>query len=333
MKAVAVTDRLRVSIIDVPAPSGDGTALVSVDSSGLCGTDLKILRGEIPVALPRVLGHEVVGHVQQAGPRGLVPEGTRVLVDPYAPCGRCHGCLNDREHLCPGGSLMGRDVDGGLTQTVEIAESRLHAIPDAIDDRSACLLQVLGTCIHAQDRITARPTATVVVLGLGVSGLLHVQLLRDRGVGTVIGVTRSEPKRVLAEALGATATASPAGASALVAELTEGRGADVVVECAGAPAALSQAIELTAPGGQVLLFGITSHAPDLPLYQLYFKELELVGSRAARGADYARGIELAAAKRLDLAALWTDSFPLQHAALALTRLEQQDALKVTLEMT
>lgn len=330
MRAVALTGPHQVSVIDVPNPSLEAGALVAVDGSGLCGTDIKILRGEVPVQMPRVLGHEVVGRVQTSG--GLITEGTRVLVDPYASCGTCRLCTDDKQHLCRNGALMGRDVDGGLTETVAIPEDRLHPIPDSIDDKSARLLQVLGTCVHAQTRIATSPKMTAVVLGLGVSGLLNLQLLRDRGITDVMGVTRSAQKRELAKSMGAVAAVHPDEAAAMVADLTDGHGADIVVESAGTAATFGQAIELAAPGGTVLLFGVTTRAPDLPLYQIYYKELRIVGARAARGPDYDMAIELAAAKRLDLAPLWTAGFAIDQAPEALARLEENDALKVTLEM-
>jgi 2-desacetyl-2-hydroxyethyl bacteriochlorophyllide A dehydrogenase len=330
MRAVALTGPNTVSVIDVPAPSDESVALVRVDGSGLCGTDIKILRGDIPVQLPRVLGHEVVGRVQRAA--GAITEGTRVLVDPYASCGTCRLCKADLDHLCTSGALMGRDVDGGLTEILAIPETRLHPIPDSIDDKSARLLQVLGTCVHAQARLATSPDMTAVVIGLGVSGLLNLQLLRDRGVERVIGVTRSMEKRELARSMGAIAAVHPDEAAATVADLTDGLGAEIVVESAGTAATLGQSIALAAPGGDILLFGVTTHAPDLPLYQIYFKELRLIGARAARGVDYAKGIELTAAKRLDLAPLWTAGFTIDQADEALARLAMDDALKVTLEM-
>jgi (R,R)-butanediol dehydrogenase/meso-butanediol dehydrogenase/diacetyl reductase len=330
MRAVALTGPNTVSVIDVPAPSDESVALVRVDGSGLCGTDIKILRGDIPVQLPRVLGHEVVGRVQRAA--GAITEGTRVLVDPYASCGTCRLCKADLDHLCTSGALMGRDVDGGLTEILAIPETRLHPIPDSIDDKSARLLQVLGTCVHAQARLATSPDMTAVVIGLGVSGLLNLQLLRDRGVERVIGVTRSMEKRELARSMGAIAAVHPDEAAATVADLTDGLGAEIVVESAGTAATLGQSIALAAPGGDILLFGVTTHAPDLPLYQIYFKELRLIGARAARGVDYAKGIELTAAKRLALAPLWTAGFTIDQADEALARLAMDDALKVTLEM-
>jgi len=325
MKAVAVTAPGAVAVVDVAAPSpAPGDVVVDVVRSGICGTDLKILRGEIPVDLPRVLGHEVIGRVDDGQ--------TRVLVDPFISCSRCASCRAGREHLCPKGALMGRDTDGGLTEQIVVEPHRLHRVPDDIDDRSASLLQVLGTCVHALGRVRAATDSaqTAVVIGLGVSGLLNVQLLRDLGVDTVVGITRSPDKRTLATQLGADATADPSDAVALVDEVTHGVGTDLVVECAGTAATLAQAFELARPGGTIVMFGITSRAPDLPLYDVYYKELTLVGARAARGVDYDRGIELAAAGRVDLAALWSADFPLHDAAGALQRLGDPGALKVTM---
>ena len=329
MRAVAYVGNNTVDVVDVPAPEPGGV-VVRVGQAGLCGTDLKIVRGDIAVSTPRVLGHEVVGHVAQ-GVAGF-EEGARVLVDPFAACGRCAVCARDRQNLCPNGGLMGRDVDGGLTDLVAVAPQRLHRVPDTIDDAAASLLQVLGTCVHAQNRLPLLPGRSAVVVGLGVSGLLHVGLLRDRGVHPLIGVTRSARKRQLALAMGATIAVHPDDAAAAVADATDGAGADVVVECAGSASSLAQAIELTAMGGQLLLFGITSRADDLPLYQLYFKEMDLIGARAARSADYDLAIALVAAGRLDLSPLPTRAYALDDAAEAFRALADGESLKITVDV-
>lgn len=333
MRTVTVQGPEHLAVVDRPEPEpSPGQALVRVHSTGLCGTDLKILDGAIPVDLPRVLGHEVVGHVVAASGADGTPTGSRVLVNPTSWCGRCAECLADAAHLCARGALMGRDVDGGMAELVAVDEQQLHPLPDEVDDRAASLLQVLGTCLHAQARVDVFPGQTAVVLGLGVSGLLHLQLLRARGVDRVIGVTRSPEKRRRAEELGAWATAHPSEAEDLVRSRTGGRGADLVVECAGVPATLRQAIELAAPRGRLLLFGIVGGAEDLPLYQLYFKELDVISARAARARDYAQAVDLAASGRLDLAPLWSDEFPLDQAEEAFGAVRQGSNLKVTLRI-
>lgn len=334
MRAVVVRAPGTVTLEHVTAPAADGLALVDVETAGICGTDLGIIHGKIPARLPLVLGHEVVGRVRRPGPHGLVAEGARVLVNPSTSCGHCHLCHADRRHLCRNGILMGRDGDGGFADQVAIAETQLLTIPDDLPAGDAVLLQVLGTCVHAQRSVEVFPDATAVVVGLGVSGLLMVQLLRARGVAQVVGVTRSAWKRDLAEQLGATATAAPDAAAEAVADLTAGRGADVVVEAVGSVTTLAQAIDLAAMGGTVALFGTIGSGPadHLPFYQLYYKELTLVNPRAARHRDYATGIALAAAGRLRLAPLATHTFALDDALPALEAAADSAALKVVLEV-
>lgn len=297
------------------APVADGRAVVKVETAGLCGTDLKILSGAIPVDYPRVLGHELVGRVRDGALR--LPQDARVLVNPSVACGECSVCRRDAEHLCPNGVLLGRDADGGFAEKIAVDERQLLEIPDDLDTRDASLLQVLGTCVHAQRLAPVFPTQAAAVIGLGVAGLLHVQLLRARGVERIAGITRSEHKRRLATEMGATVVAHPDDAADAVAELTAGAGVDLAVEAAGRPETLAQAVELAGLAGDVLVFGVISAvSADLPLYQLYYKELRVFNARAARHRDYAAAIDLAAAGRVTLSPLLSEAFPLTDATAA-----------------
>lgn len=334
MRAVVVTASGAVAVEDVADPAPAGRAVVAVETAGICGTDLGIISGKIPARLPLILGHEMVGRVLQAGPRGLVTAGTRVVIDPSTSCGHCPLCRADRQHLCTNGMLLGRDGDGGFAELFAVEETQLLAVPDDLSVRDASLLQVLGTCVHAQQSVQVFPDQIAVVIGLGVSGLLMVQLLRARGVRAVIGITRSAWKRELADKLGAIATASPDTAADVVAQISGGHGADLVIEAVGSTATLAQAIELAAVAGTVMLFGTigSGAAGDLPFYQLYYKELTVKNPRAARHRDYATGIALAATGRLQLGELWTHGFPLDDALTALDTATDSTALKVTLEI-
>lgn len=304
-----------------------------VAQAGLCGTDLKIAAGEIPVALPRVLGHEMTGWVERAGARGLLPAGTPVLVNPAVFCGHCELCRRDLPQLCPHGGLLGRDADGVFADLVAVDEACLHPLPPSLPAGGAALLQVLSTCVHAQSQLTVRPSDSVVVVGLGVSGLLHVQLLRDRGVPVIIGVTRSAAKRELAKRFGATAAAGPEDAADTVAACTGGRGADLAIETAGNQQALGQSMRLAAPGGTVLVYGTTAPTADgLPTYDWYVKELTIRNTRAARPRDCDLAIRLYADRRVDLAPLVTARFPVEQAGQALAACAEPGQLKVVLDV-
>ena len=330
MKAVQVTAPGRLAYTDVPEPArlADAPeALVRIDMVGICGTDLKIFSGGVPVDYPRIMGHEMVGEVVDAGESGLAV-GHRVLIDPAISCRSCALCRQGRSNLCLRGGLLGRDADGVFAEFAIAPADRLLSIPDDVPGPAAGLLQVAGTCVHAQRAAPVSVGDVAVVIGLGVSGLIFTQLLRAAGA-TVIGITRSASKRELATRLGATAAAAPENAAALIAELTDGMGADLAVEAVGTEATIGLAIESTRIGGEVLVFGtVTGGGTGLPYYQMYFKELTLRNPRAAIADDYARAIELAASGVLDLEPIVTDQLHLSEARRAFERVQESDSLKV-----
>jgi 2-desacetyl-2-hydroxyethyl bacteriochlorophyllide A dehydrogenase len=338
VRAAVLTGPGELTVRTVPPPQAQAQAqaVVRLETVGVCGTDVSIYAGKIPVDYPRVLGHELVGRVVRPGPAGRVPAGTRVLINPSIACGRCAACHGDLEQLCPNGALIGRDADGGFAELIAVDEDRLLAVPPGLPASEAALLQVLGTCVHAQQSFEAFPGQSAAVVGLGVAGFLMIQLLRARGIRTVIGVTRSAHKQRLGQQLGASVVVSPAHAEQACMDLTDGRGVDFAIEAAGTAATFAQAVRLAALGGTVVLFGTMGKGADtsgLPFYDLYYKELTVRNPRAARHRDYARAIDLAATKAVELSPLWSASFPLESAADALDAAADSSQLKVTLDLT
>jgi 2-desacetyl-2-hydroxyethyl bacteriochlorophyllide A dehydrogenase len=256
------------------------------------------------------------------------------MIDPATACGYCDLCRRDRRHLCVNGGLLGRDSDGVFSEFTVVPEEKLHVIPDSVSDEAASLLQVLGTCVHAQRAVSVFPTDTVAVIGLGVSGLLHIQLLLARGIYRLLGITRSQWKLDLAASFGAPRTATVDEAAGVLEELSEGRGADLVVESAGVEATLAKAIELTGTGGEVLVFGtLTGGDQGLPYYDLYHKELSIFNPRAATPTDYDAGIQLAADGRLSLEPLLTHTFPAEQAREAFEAVQDSSSLKVVIDFS
>jgi 2-desacetyl-2-hydroxyethyl bacteriochlorophyllide A dehydrogenase len=294
MKAMVLTAPGELVLDDVARPSrGARDVLVRVTHSGICGTDYKIFNGSIPVRYPRIMGHEMAGAVVDAGDAPF-RVGDKVLVDPELWCGACFHCRIGQTHLCPNGMLLGRDANGGFAEYL-----------------AAPAIQVLTTCLHAQRQVDIFPGEFVVVLGLGVTGQLHVQLAKARGA-TVIGVTRSADKRALAETLGADLTI-PGGDRAveLVREATEGRGPDVVIETTGVVQQLASAVDMVRSGGRILMFGIiTAKEGALPFYDLYYKELSLINARVAKSEDYPGAIGLVQHGQVRLQPLISDVMPL-----------------------
>jgi 2-desacetyl-2-hydroxyethyl bacteriochlorophyllide A dehydrogenase len=331
MKAMVLKAPRELVPDEVARPGPDASrVLIRVTHSGICGTDFKIYSGAIPVSYPRIMGHEMVGRVVDAGDAGRFASGDRVIVDPELYCGACFHCRIGQTHLCPHGMLVGRDADGGFAEYVAAPASHVFRLPDSIDSRTAPLIQVLTTCLHAQRQVNIFPAESVVVFGLGVTGQLHVQLAKARGASPVIGVTRSAAKRELAEKLGADLTV-PGGDGAVeqVREATEGRGADVIIETTGVLASVAAAVAMARAGGRLLLFGIiTAKEGALPFYDLYFKELALVSARVAKSEDYPAALALVEREQIKLGPLVSDVMPLAELDTAIGMLGSDSARRM-----
>jgi L-iditol 2-dehydrogenase len=329
MKAMVLRAPSDLALSDVARPEVPaGHVLVRITNSGLCGTDLKIYKGAIPAQYPLIMGHEMVGELVN---------GDRVIVDPVLYCGTCFHCRMGQTNLCPSGGLIGRETNGGFAEYAAVPEAQVFQLPASLDIRIAPLIQVATTCLHAQRLGRVSLGESVAVIGLGVSGQLHVQLAKARGASKVIGISRSRFKNELAQQLGADVVIeSGPSAVAKVLEETDGRGADVVIECTGVMASIADAIRMVRFGGRILLFGITSaKSGDLPFYDLYFKELTLINNRAATAQDFPVMIDLVDRGVVRLEPLVTHRMALDELATALGMVEDgaERRLKIILDHT
>jgi 2-desacetyl-2-hydroxyethyl bacteriochlorophyllide A dehydrogenase len=335
MKAVVLRKPHDLAVSDVPRPEPRrDEVLVRVTNSGVCGTDLKIFTGAMPAAYPVIMGHEMTGEVVDGAGESKIRRGDRVLVDPVLFCGTCFDCRAGRTNLCAHGAVIGREVNGGFADFVIAPCTHVYPLPPSIDSRTAPLIQVLTTVLHAQRRASIASGQSVAVIGLGVSGQLHVQLAKARGAGLVIGVTRSAWKGSVAERLGADRTVTTDEGVRDVRDATQGHGADVVIESTGMVKCIADAIAMVRPGGTVVLFGIyTVSEGALPFYQLYYKEPIVVSARAAMAVDFPESIDLVAAGRILLEPLVTQVLPVTDLAKALGMLanDADGRMKIILE--
>ncbi len=336
MKAMILEEPRRIERRDAERPERtDGEVLVKVGFSGICGTDEKIYGGFMPARYPLVMGHEITGAIAEGeGWDGSGP-GTRVIVDPTVFCGDCFHCRIGQTNLCPNGQLLGRERDGGFAEYVTVPKENVFLLPDEVNDKEAAFIQVFSTCVHVQQLAPISPGESVVVLGLGVTGQLHVQLAKAAGAEPVIGITRSAWKRELAEEFGADLTLAPdADTKKRVLEATEGRGADMVIETAGRVSVLAQCIDLVRVGGRVVPFGIyTETEGKLPFYDLYYKELRIIAGRASKGESFPASIDLVRKGVVRLEPLITHVLPLDELDRAINMLSTQEEgrMKMILE--
>lgn len=335
MKAMVLRAPHDLGLEDVERPRpGLGEVLVRVTNSGVCGTDLKIYEGSVPVRHPLIMGHEISGEVVEGGD-DHIRICDRVIIDPCLYCGVCINCRAGQTNLCRNGGLIGRDSSGGFAEYILVPLTHVFPLPKEINGQRAPLIQVLTTCIHAQRFLNIFPGQSVVVMGLGVTGQLHAQLSKARGANLVIGVTRSSWKRQLAKELSADLTfASGVEAVSGVLEATNGQGADVVIVCTGALPAIAEAISMCRLGATLHLFGVTTaNEGKLPFYQLYYKELKIFNSRAATAEDFPVAIDSVAKGTVRLDQLVTHMVPLADLSSAILMLETDadHRLKIILE--
>ena len=298
-------------------------ALVRVRLSSICTSDLHILNGSVPRARPGVvLGHEFVGEVVETGSEvRRVRPGQRVAVNVETFCGQCFFCRQGFVNNCEqGGWELGCRIDGCQTEYVRVpfADNGLDVLPDSVDDLSALLVgDVLASGYFGAELAAIRPGDTVLVIGSGPVGICAMLCARLFGPARVIAVDRLAGRLALAQRMGAAAevicaadetdTAALAGQ---VHDLTRGRGADAVIECAGDSATFRLAWQAARPNASVALVALYEEAQTLPLPQMYGKNL-IFKTGGVDAVHSARLIRLIEEGRLDTRPLITHTFLLR----------------------
>lgn len=333
---------LRLDILDTPIPAA-GQVLVAVERVGICGTDMEeyvdgpvaIPVGDIAwhgISAPLALGHEIVGTVA-ACPGGEWALGTRVIPDVVRGCGTCWWCIRHEEGLCPDLVVLGLQAPGGLAGYLLADAATCVAVPDELSPDVAVFAEPLAVAIRALNKVGHLQGRSVAVVGSGVIGALVIQVARHRGADLVAAVDPVEARRSLAFGVGAT-TFTPDEAESGIRQRTEGRGCDVVVECAGSQAAVRSACQLVRPGGDIVLVGMGPDVLELSLRRLILAEVRLHGSAAHLwDIDVDEAVGMLAAGDIDVSTLLSAVVPLRNAvADAFERLvDDRSAVKIVID--
>jgi alcohol dehydrogenase len=328
---------------DVPDPvvKEPTDAVVRVDCVTICGTDLHILKGDVPEVSPgTVLGHEAVGTVVEAGPDvRTVRPGDRVLVSCITACGRCLYCRRAMYGQCRGGGgwILGHLIDGTQAEYVRVpfADLSVHPLPETLADQDAVLLADIFPTAYEVGVLNGRvrPGDTVAVVGAGPIGLAAIATARLYSPERVIAVDPAAARREAARLLGADAVADPAEApEELTADLTDGLGADVVIEAVGIADAFELCTRMVRPGGFVANVGVHGAPATLHLEDLWIKNVTITTGLVDTHSTPTL-LRMAAAGRLPTGALVTHTFPLEgmeEAYDVFGRAAQTGALKVAL---
>jgi alcohol dehydrogenase len=341
MKALVYYGPGKRSWEDVPDPevTDPDDVVVRVDAFTICGTDLHILRGDVPeVQSGRVLGHEAVGTVTSvgAGVRTL-QTGDRVLMSCISACGRCRFCREGRYGQCQGGGgwVLGHLIDGVQAEFVRIpfADGSVHRLAAEIPDDAALMLADILPTSYEVGALNGgvRPGDTVVIVGAGPIGLAAIMSVGLYSPLQIIVVDPVPSRRAAATAFGADRVLAPEDdVAAVVQELTGGLGADVSIEAVGIPATFDMAVALIRPGGRVANVGVHGKPTTLHLEELWIKDVTITTGLVDTSSTPML-LRMLRAGRLDAARIITHRFGFDEVSQAYDTFEDpvsSGALKV-----
>ncbi|GAA1072602.1 MAG: zinc-dependent dehydrogenase [Nocardiopsis sp. BM-2018] len=334
---------IRLEQAPEPTP-GPGQLKIAVANCSTCGTDVKISRhGHHHIRPPRVIGHEIAGRIVEAG-EGVTgwAEGDRVQVIAAIPCGKCVECADGRFTVCSNQESMGYHYDGGFAEYMIIPEAVLavdgvNRVPDNVDLAEASVAEPLACVLNGQEIAGVGEGDTVVVMGAGPIGCLHVRLARAKGAAKVYLVDLNRGRLDMSAALvepDAAICGEETDAVAEVLRLTGGRGADLIITAAASGRAQEDALRMVARSGRISFFG--GLPKDAPIIQLdanavHYKEISIFGANGSSPAHNKRALELISSGEVPVADLITERMSLSDVHKAIETVAAGTAVKVTIQ--
>jgi L-iditol 2-dehydrogenase len=345
MKAAVYHGKQDVRLETVPVPSiGTGEILVRVHTCGICGTDLKKIATGSHSA-PRIFGHETSGEIVAAGKAvsGFQP-GDRVMVFHHIPCGQCYYCRHKVFAQCPVYKKVGATAGfepsgGGFAQYVRVMDwivrKGVVKLPDHVSYEQASFVEPVNTCMKAMEALNPQPDETVLVIGQGPIGIM-LAVLASRSGASVVTSDLYQQRLTIAQEYGLshTVNASSADPGATIRELTDGRGADVVILAVAGNSLIRPAIEAARPGGRVMLFAQTQRSEvSIDPAAICVDEKALLGSYSASVDLQEENVRLVFSGQIDFARLISHRFPLERAieALELAAHPGPDSMKIVIQ--
>ena len=327
---------VRLEQVAVPK-IGPGELLVRIRASGICGSDL--MEWYRIKKAPLVLGHEITGEVMEAG-EGVenFHVGDRVFVSHHVPCGACRYCLAGHQSVCD--MLRTTHFEpGGFAEYIRVpkinVELGTHRLPDEVTFDEGSFIEPLACVVRAQRFARVTAGQSVLVIGSGISGLLHIQLAKTSGAARIMATDISEFRLNAARRFGADAAIHSAeDVTARLRALNDGRLADLGIACTGAMPASQQAVKSIDRGGTLLFFAPTAAGVDvpIPLFDFWRDEISLVTSYAGSGEDLAASLELIRTRQVRVAEMVTHRLPLAEAGLGFQLTASgQDSIKVIID--
>jgi L-iditol 2-dehydrogenase len=339
MKLALYYNNNDIRIIEKPIPDiAENEILMQVEAAGICGSD--IIEWYRRDKVPLVLGHEVTGTIVKIGDK--VKEykvKDRICAAHHVPCNTCKYCLSGHQTVCD--TLRSTNFDpGGFSQYLRLPEINIkngvYLLPDSVSFEEGTFIEPLACCVRAQRLANIKPAQTVVVIGSGLAGLLHINLLRASGVTTIIATDINEFRIEAAKRFGADyAFNAKENIPKRVIDVNGGFLADAVIISAGVNSAIEQGLKSVRRGGAVVFFSAAEDGAKLPLSinEIFWRtEVSLISSYAGSIIDHINALELIKTKRVNVKDMITHILPLSKIAEGFKLTAQaQNSLKVIIK--
>jgi len=317
MRAIRIEQPNQIQMVDLPVlQPGENDVLVKVMASGICGTDIHILRGEYLGDYPVVPGHEFAGVVEEVGGGvGRFRVGDRVAVEPNVACDNCYNCLHNRHNFCLNWRAIGVTEPGGMAQYVTVPEKSVFAIGDLPFEFGA-FVEPLSCVLHGIERARVRLADRVAILGAGPIGILLLQTVRLQGAARVTMVEKNPARAELAVACGAHRCLTRPD------DLKEDH-YDVVIDATGVIPVMARAIDFARHGGTVLLFGVppAGQGMEIEPFKIFRKGLTVLSSFTSVRNSY-QAVALLQSGRVDVSGLISHQLPLDEFERGVGLIEQ-----------
>ena len=310
---------IKLEEVDIPQIEKGDQVLIEVKASSICGTDLKILKGGHPATDNTILGHEFVGVVKEIGE--LITDlkiGDKVVVDPNEKCGYCINCRRGLSNLCEYmalGTTFGIFQNGGFAKYCVLPRNALFKLPDSIDMIAASLIEPLSCAVHCHNIADVKESDNVVIIGAGPMGLIIESVVRIHPIKKLISIEMDDWRGQKALKLGADHWINPKTQDVKqeIESITNGEGADVIIDAVGIADTFEMATTIWAPGARLVCFGQDYRAEakikpnDIVRYQR-----KIFGSYIGNAEDFLDAIELIANGIIDVVDLITTTIPLSE---------------------
>lgn len=344
MRAVVLNGPNDFAPTDIPKPViGDNDMLLEMKKAAICGTDMRILAGTKTkgVRYPSVIGHEMCGVIAEVGKNVTgFQVGDKVSIANVIPCGSCPACLAGRENACMNRKAIGYEFNGGFEEYVLIPEIAIKSgnvikLPEDVSFTAGALIEPLSCCIRGLKNAGTGFNDTVLIVGAGPIGLMHMQLSKIAGAKQVIVSEPNEMRREVALELGADRVVDPTkeNLEQIIKDATGGMGADVIVMAIGVPALVNSTLKLCKKGGTVNLFAGFAGTGEctIEVNTIHYNEINVNGSTAYKRADYLEAADMVITKKINLDKIATHTFKIDEFQDAYEMCKSGQGLKVMIE--